>query len=212
MSPLRSTVVACTLGAAALTGCITGDRPTLAEQAAEGAPTGEPAIDAVLSRLEGVDDAAFTAGYEITNHTGPVTRAATVTQASDGRQSITIGDIRFLTGTSDAGTCEMQAGTCSETVDDGRVSDLQVTHQFWGQSTARRLRTDAGRNVGTPTESTAEIAGQAATCVTVPVQGGSKVYCALDSGALARFQGPDVSIELTSYAATPDESLFTRPG
>ena len=45
-------------------------------------------------------------------------------------------------------------------------------------------------------------------CADVPVSGGTKVYCALDAGPLARYDGNDVLIELIAYDETPDESLF----
>jgi hypothetical protein len=41
------------------------------------------------------------------------------------------------------------------------------------------------------------------------VSGGTKVYCALDAGPLARYDGNDVVIELVTLSATPDESKFT---
>ena len=212
MSPLRHTASVCAVGAIVLTGCITGERPTLAEQAADGTPTGDAAVDAVLSRLEAIDGSVFTAEYDITNRFGEVSRTATVAQADDGRRSITIGDVRFLTGVTEPATCNLVSATCTATIDDADVSDLQVTHQFYGRSTASRLRIDAARNDAPAEPSTTEIAGQPATCVTVPVSGGSKEYCALDSGALARYDGPDVTIELTAYSSVTDQSLFTHPG
>jgi hypothetical protein len=197
-----------------LTGCLTGDRPTLAEEPAVGAPVGEPSIDAVLQRLGNVDDAVFTAEYRITNNFGPVTKVATVAQTAERARSVTVGDIRFVIDGPSVGTCNLRSGadTCTSSIDDAAISDLQVTHQFYGRSAANRLRTDAARRVG-PTEGyQAEFAGRTATCVSVPVSGGSKVYCALDEGVLASYQGPDVLIELTSFDATPDEALFSLEG
>jgi hypothetical protein len=197
-----------------LTGCLTGDRPTLAEESAVGAPVGEPSVDAVLQRLGNVDDAVFTAEYQITNNFGPVTKDATVAQTAERARSVTVGDIRFVIDGPAVATCDLRSGadTCTSSIDDAAISDLQVTHQFYGRSAANRLRTDAARRVG-PTEGyQAEFAGRSATCVSVPVSGGSKVYCALDEGVLASYQGPDVLIELTSFDATPDEALFALEG
>lgn len=206
----RVPIVLLALGTAGLTGCITGERPTLADELSADSPTGDANVDAVLQRLAAVDDAVFTAGYEVTNNFGPLTEPATVVQAADGRRSITIGDIRFLIEGSTTATCNLTTDTCSTTIDDAAVSDLQVTHQFYGRSAANRLRTDAARRTG-PTEGyTAEIGGTTATCVSVPVTGGNKVFCATDAGALASYQGPDTVITLRSFEPAADEARFSR--
>ena len=178
MSPRRRTVPslgAVALGAIGLAGGITGERPTL-EETASAASVGDAPVDAVISRLDAAGDATFTATYEITNNFGPVTRTATVSQLPDGRRSVTIGDVRFLFGGTANATCRLGTGVeqCSDGVEDAAVSDLQVTHQFYARSAADRLRTDAGRDVGFTEGDTTEIAGQPATCVSVPVTGGTK--------------------------------------
>jgi hypothetical protein len=40
------------------------------------------------------------------------------------------------------------------------------------------------------------------------VSGGTKVYCALDSGVLARYDGADLFIELTGISDVADETKF----
>ena len=57
-----------------------------------------------------------------------------------------------------------------------------------------------------------QVGGQPAQCVSVPVSGGTKVWCALECGPLASYQGPDVVITLTSFAPAGDEALFARTG
>lgn len=205
-------LVGVAVGLALLTSCQLGERPTLLDETALDAATGDAAIDTVLARFATVDDATFTASYRITNNFGPVVRDATVAQRGPER-SITVGDVRFLLGPSSARTCrdlDDPTATCVDGADDSAISDLQVTHQFYGRSTAARLRTDARRRIG-PTEGyQADLADQVAQCVNVPVSGGTKVYCALDDGVLASYQGPDVLIELTAYEpAVTDDSLFT---
>ena len=192
-----------------LAGCFTGERPTLAEEAVVGAPVGDPASDAVLERFATGSDATFTADYEITNNFGPITRAATVVQAPDRRRSVTVGQIRYVIDGPSAQTCDLETGPpCVDRINDAAISDLQITHQFYSRSAADRLRVDAARRVG-PTEGyEAEIAGRTAQCVSVPVSGGSKVYCVLDEGILAQYQGPDVLIVLTGIDDAPDESAF----
>jgi hypothetical protein len=210
MSPLRTVAPLAALAVLALGGCATGERPTFAESAEAGPGTGDPAVDAVLERLETADNATGTATYEITNNFGPVTRSATVAQAIDGRRSITIGDVRFLIDGPTTATCNLATGSCTDTIDDAAVSDLQITHQFYGRSPAARLRTDAARRVG-PTEGyQAEFGGQPATCVSVPVDGGTVVYCATDQGMLASYQGADALITLSGWSPAYDELAFQR--
>jgi hypothetical protein len=70
------------------------------------------------------------------------------------------------------------------------------------------LRADADRRIGDSAVYEKVIAGQAATCVGVVVAGGTKTYCALQSGSLAEFIGADVNIKLTSYSPRPDITKF----
>lgn len=216
MAPRPLVFLAAIAMGATLSGCLTGERPTLAEDSAIDAPLGDPAVDAVLEQFGALPDATFTADYLITNNFGPIVRTATVAQAPDGRRSITIGDVRFLIEPASAVTCvarEVEGGReiiCNEGIDDATVSDLQVTHQFYGRSAATRLRTDAERRVSATDGYTAAFAGRDARCVSVPVTGGSKVYCALPEGLLASYQGPDVLIELTAFRGEVEEAAFDR--
>jgi hypothetical protein len=50
--------------------------------------------------------------------------------------------------------------------------------------------------------------GGTVSCVDVPVTGGTKQYCVFDDGALARFVGADVTVDVTGYRPIVDESLF----
>lgn len=212
MSTRQAFAVAAVFTAAlSLTGCLTGERPTLAEEAVIGAPVGDPATDAVLEHLASSADAVFTASYEITNNFGPISRDATVVQTEDRRRSVTIGDIRFLIEGPSTATCDLGTDEpCRDRIDDAAVSDMQVTHQFYSRSASDRLRTDAQRRVG-PTEGyEAEFAGNVARCVSVPVSGGTKVYCVLPEGVLAQYQGPDVMITLTGFDDEPDHSVFAH--
>lgn len=198
-----------TMGLAA---CATGPRPTLAEGTTIDEPVGDSATDAVLANFAAMDTTAFTAGYTITNNFGPVIREALVTHDGFERRSITIGEVRYLLTSEGSSTCRLLTGVCAEGANDAAISDLQVTHQFYARSAAARLRSDAGRRVGPTERYNAEFAGQEATCVSVPVTGGSKVYCVTATGVLAAYQGPDVLIELTEYSAEVSEHLFSRAG
>lgn len=208
------TVLTGLAGLAGLTltsGCITGERPTLAE-----APlvTGDAAVDAVLTRLEGATAATFTANYEVLTRFGDLQSSATVAQEGAGRRSITIaagGTFRFVVDGEATATCDLTAGTCSDTIDPQRVSDTQLAPDFYSTGAAARLRRDAGQRTGPTVGATETIAGQPATCVTIPVAGAQPTYCALDAGPLARLDAADVAIDLTTWSPTPDQAAFSRP-
>jgi hypothetical protein len=207
VSPTR-TLFLSALATLALAACATGPRPSFdADEPAQQA-TGDPAVDAVLERLDRVGLEQFTADYTILTRLGGLESTATVVQASDSRRSITINAVRFLDGTGTSSTCNLTTAECEAIINDARVSDVQITHDFYGSSFARRLRVDAGRSLA-PARGYAEtIGGQPAVCADVPVSGGTKVYCALDTGPLARYDGNDVVIELVAASATPDETKF----
>jgi hypothetical protein len=206
MSRLVPPIVA---GLVLLSGCMTGERPTLAESPTT---TGDPAVDAVLDRLDAADEATFTAGYDVLTKFGNVSTPATVSQSGPTKRSVTIGSVRFVTDGATTATCDLDDGTCSDSIDAARVSDTQLTPDFNASSAAARVRRDAGARVDATSASTTTIGGQSATCVTIPVTGAASTYCALDSGPLARLDAADLSIEMTSYSPSLDESLFARSG
>jgi hypothetical protein len=177
------TLIVSLVAALALASCATGQRPSFDADEPSQQATGDPAIDAVLERLDRVDIAQFTADY-------------------------TINAVRFLDGTGTASTCNLTTAECEAVINDARVSDVQITHDFYGSSFARRLRVDAGRSLAPARGYTETIGGLPATCADVSVSGGTKVYCALDTGPLARYDGNDVMIELLAASPTPDESKF----
>jgi hypothetical protein len=191
-----------------LGGCFTGERPKLAEGAAT---TGDPAADAVLSRLDAAGEAVFTADYTVLTKFGSITTPASVVQAGPARRAVTIGRVRFIISGSDTATCDLHADRCSDTIDVQRVSNLQLTTDFYAASPAARLRRDTELRAGPTRASTETIAGQPATCVVIPITGGESTYCALDSGPLARLDGADLSIELTGYSPRPDQRQLRRP-
>ena len=196
------------MAALTLASCATGPRPSFdADEPAQQA-TGDPAIDGVLERLGRVGIEQFTADYTVLTRLGDKESTATVVQADNSRRSITINDVRFLDGSGTAATCNLTTAECEAVINDARVSDIQITHDFYGSSFARRIRVDAGRSLAPARGYTETIGGQPATCADVPVSGGTKVYCALDSGPLARYDGNDVLIELVALNPTPDESKF----
>ena len=134
-----------------------------------------------------------------------------MTQGEQER-SITIGDTRYLIETGRTRTCDLASSSCSHGLDDTKVSDLQITHQFWSRATEQRLRIDASRNIGPSESYLAEFADTQVNCVSVPVVGGTKVYCVTDEGVLAHYAGPDLLIELTDYSTAVNRELFSIGG
>lgn len=196
------------LAGAVLAGCFTGQRPTFESTEPLPTETGNADIDAVLERLDSVSGSVFSADYDILTKMGNVDSTATVVQARPDRRSITINDIRFLYDDAAVATCELTSGECEATINDARVSNVSLGHEFYGPSFAQRLRVDASRRVAEPRGYTITQADQQALCVDVPVTGGTVTYCALVNGALARYDGADLFIEMTETSDAVDETKF----
>lgn len=195
-------------------GCSLGERPTLdTSPTAAGTMTGDAAIDAVLTLYDDVRSAVFTARYTAILNYGSKSSDVTVTQdgsdAANVRRSVTIGDVRYVTTPGSSSTCSVSTSQCSGGIDPARVSDTGVTPEFTFGDMAKRLRRDSTARIGPTTASTRDMPGGTATCVDIPVTGGTKQYCAFADGALARFVGADVTIDVTDYRSAVDESLFT---
>ena len=203
-------VVATAFASIATTGCMVGERPSF-EQAptAAGALTGDPSIDSVLSLLDSVESAVFSASYQALVVFNGVASSVTAAQASSTQRSMTIGDVRYVTDQNGTRTCSVAAGSCTPVLNAAAVSDTGVTPEFVFGDVARRLRRDANARIGPSVASTREVAGEQATCVDVPLSGGTKQYCALSNGVLARFVGADVTVDMTSYQRIVDPTLFT---
>jgi len=195
--------------AISLSACATGERPTLVDEPV----VSDEVAKQVLDRLERAPAATFTATYEITPSLTGEPTAASVIQ-SGMRNKIVIGDVMYLIDGSTSRTCTVGGTNCTDTIDDARISNLNITHLFWSASAAKRLQADASRSVNGSVGRADNIASHAATCADVQVpsstDGVSAVtYCALDEGVLARYFGADVSIELTSYSSSVDEAALS---
>jgi hypothetical protein len=197
--------VATAIATVVLAGCFTGPRPTLADGPVM---SGDPAVDAVLQRLDATRTSVFTVGYDVLTRFGDKHTAVSVAQAGPARRVVTVGHIRFVVDDAQTATCDTDTSTCSDTIDAARISDTQLAPDFYATSAAIRLRRDAAARIAPPVGSTETIAGQQATCVAVPVTGATESYCALDGGPLARLDAADLRVELTSWAATVDEGQF----
>ena len=196
------------LAATTLSGCFVGERPTLIDRP----DVDDPAAQAVIDRLGTAASSDFTATYEITPTLTNTATTATVVQ-SGTRRRVTVGEIAFLTDGTVNRTCTNDDRGCVDYLDDARISDLNITHRFWGDAFRARLELDASRRIGFSEPSDAMIAGAPAACVDVPVPSSSELagvvqYCALDAGPLARYVGADVRIELVGFEASAAPDAF----
>jgi hypothetical protein len=191
-----------------MSGCFTGERPTLAHEPS----TGYAAVDGVVDRVNALGDAVYTADYDVVTTFDNATTAVRASQSGISRRSLTIGDVRYLVDGSSTSTCTVSTGVCVDTIDPARVSDVQMTPDFFGTSLSARLRHDADVATGEPAASTEEIGGQTATCTAIPVEGATNTYCVLDNGVLARLDGGDVDVTMTAYEPGADAALFTPDG
>ena len=207
----RRIVVFAAVAAVMLTSCFTGQRPSFDDAEPTREATGSSEIDAVLARLDGINGSRGTAEYEISGANGD-NEHATVVLAGGGRTAVTVGDTRYIIEDGDGITCDLTTAECEASLNDAHISNLQLTHDFYAPAFAQRLRVDAARRIQDPVGFTETLGGKEAQCVRVPVTGGEKVYCALDSGLLGRYQGPDTDIELVSFRRRPDESQFETAG
>lgn len=200
------------LSALLLVGCGTGPRAHFADDPAFALDqmTGDPAIDAVLSKFDAATAGPATAAYTVLTKYGNITRPAVVV-LSPGKRSILVDNIHFIQTEDIATTCTVEPAACVKGFDKTRLSDTSITYDFYATEAATRLRRSAMAKIGPAVPSTQSIASQNATCVDVPVTGGTTVYCALDSGLLAKLDDGAVLVTLTLYGETADPNNFVPP-
>lgn len=192
-----------------LAGCQLGERPTFSDDPfPPGLATGDPAIDAVLDKLDGVTRGPVTASYSVLRKFGAVEFPAGIV-LSGGQRSITLGNTRYLQTEPLVQTCKVDGSSpCLTGIVTQSSSDVGLTIDFYAADTARRLRRDAQAKVGPTSLYNQDFAGIAATCVDVPLANGTAVYCALDNGLLAKLDDGDVLVTLTFLAETVDLNAF----
>ena len=191
-----------------LSGCFTGKRPSFrTEKFEQGTPTGDPAIDAVLARLDAATSSppTFSATYDIFTKFGMAHHPTTVT-VSGSRRVVHVDDVRYTQGPSQDQTC--RASACSTGIDPAAISNTQVTIDFYAADAAKRLRLDATAKIGPTVASTKTIAGQPASCVDVKQADNTATYCVLANGVLAELDDADVSVTMQSYSANVDETAL----
>ena len=197
-----------------LAGCFTGPRPSVTtEPFAPGTSSGDPAVDAVLQQLDAENPGPYTADYTVLTKFGNSSRPARVALLPPAKRLVSVGDVRFLNVDGATQTCfKNQPDQCTTTIDPQRISDTQITPDFYASDAAKQLRRTAVARIGAAVPHTEQTAGQSATCVDVPVSGGVTLFCALTNGPLALLDDGAVRIELTQYTPAVDESLFATTG
>jgi hypothetical protein len=188
-----------------LTACFTGQRARLMTELTT---TGDQAIDAVLTKLESVSGATFTASYDATNAFSGATTAVTIAQAAPDRRVTIVGDVTYVVDGDDAETCMASTDTCENKIDPARTSDVQLTPDFYATSAAAHLRAAANIATGPAVASTEVVLEQPATCVAIPVPDDTVTTCVLDDGLLARRDASDVDLAMTAYSPDADDELW----
>ena len=204
--------LSCALSLVLLAGCFTGERPRFSDDPfPTGSLTGDSAIDAVLQRFDRVTTGPVTATYDVLTKFGNTTRQAMVV-LDGGSRSVTVGSVRFIQTPADEATCAEDGSlACTQGLDATRVSDVGITIDFYAAEAATRLRRDSQSKIGTSRPHAETIAGQPALCVDVTVAGGVAVYCALDSGLVARLDDGDVAVNLAEFGSRADPTRFLVP-
>lgn len=194
-----------------LGGCFTGQRPHFSsEPFPSGSLTGDEAIDAVLTKLDGVSSQPTTALYAVLTKFGNTTTSAQV--AIDGaKRAIEIRNVQYVDTGEQQLTCSTDGSqSCTNGFDLARISDVGITVDFYAADTATRLRRDSVAKIGPAVAHEETIANQPAHCVALPLSGGTAEYCVLDNGLLARLDDGDVLITLGLYSPTVDPAKL-RP-
>jgi hypothetical protein len=196
-----------------LAGCFTGPRPYFGDTNAfpPGSLTGDPAVDAVLKKLDGASTGPATAAYNVLTKFGNTTHPATVV-LTPGKRAVTVGNIRYIQTETAANTCTQDKSLpCVTGFDPQRISDIGITVDFYAADTAKRLRRDALAKLGPAIATQDVIAGQPTSCVDITVPGGVATYCVLNNGILAKLDDGDVQVTLTLYGETADPAAFQLP-
>lgn len=199
-----------------LTGCMTGQRPTLGaavdtSRSLSRQATGVEVVDAVVMPLEATVGLTYTATYTIapTNATPAVD--ALVSQQPNQR-SVTIGDIRFLHGAAGDVTCNLSTKTCESGLLDQRVSNIPgASSTFDRASPSARIRAATPGTKATVFASTEAFESQTTTCVNFPSGKAADSFCIVPTGQLARAEHTDANITLKTLVTEADPAAFTRP-
>lgn len=212
LAQLTATVGICAL---LLSGCFTGERPTLIPNETVPAVS-DVAIQDVITILESTPSTAFTITYEVVTKFGDLHTAATLAFDAAFGTSITIAEVRYIylaNGTTL--TCSTITSDCSPGIDESRVSDRQLVSTIFKQAAIERMQQDSRVAVGSAVASQEVVVDNDATCSSIPVVDGngatqSKSYCAFTQlGVIASMDTADLSVTALSYSATTTIDQFS---
>jgi hypothetical protein len=197
-------------------GCVTGKRPTLGATKVDASKPlnqqalGIAAVDAVVLPLEASAGLTYTAKYVISPTSSKQGVEAIVVQ-QPGQRSVTIGEVRFLTGPSDT-TCNLTKKTCEAGLIEQRVSNIPgAASAFDRTAPATRIRLAASSAKTSLYASTEAFELLSTTCVNFPNGKAADTYCVLPTGQLARLERTEATITLTSMSPEADPAAFSRP-
>ncbi len=203
------------IGALVLSGCFTGERPTLMPEITVPAVS-DTAIQEVIAILNSTPTSNFTIAYEVVTKFGDLHTAATLAFDPSSGTSITIAEVRYIylaNGTTL--TCSTITSDCAPGIDESRVSDRQLVSTIFKKATTERMQQDARVAVGSAVASDEVIVDNNALCSAIPVVDGngatqSKTYCAFtDLGVVASMDTADLTITALSFTATATADQFS---
>jgi hypothetical protein len=203
------------IGALVLSGCFTGERPTLMPEKTVPAVS-DTAIQEVIAILNSTPASNFTIAYEVVTKFGDLHTAATLAFDPSLGTSITIAEVRYIylaNGTTL--TCSTITSDCAPGIDESRVSDRQLVSTIFKKATTERMQQDARVAVGSAVASDEVIVDNNASCSAIPVVDGngatqSKTYCAFtDLGVVASMDTADLTITALSFTATATADQFS---
>ena len=203
------------ISALVLSGCFTGERPTLMPH--ETVPTvSDTAIQEVVAILDSTPTSNFTIAYEVVTKFGDLHTAATLAYDSSFGTSITIAEVRYIYSVNGTTlTCSTITSDCTPGIDESRVSDRQLVSTIFKNATIERMQQDARVAVGSAVASSEVIVDNNATCSAIPVVDSngatqSKTYCAFnDFGVVASMDTADLAITALSFTATTTADQFS---
>jgi hypothetical protein len=203
------------ISALVLSGCFTGERPTLMPEITVPAVS-DTAIQEVIAILNSTPTSNFTIAYEVVTKFGDLRTAATLAFDPSLGTSITIAEVRYIylaNGTTL--TCSTITSDCAPGIDESRVSDRQLVSTIFKKATTERMQQDARVAVGSAVASDEVIVDNNASCSAIPVVDGngatqSKTYCAFtDLGVVASMDTADLTITALSFTATATADQFS---
>lgn len=205
-----------------LTACFTGERASFAPDdsvalASDSGASGPasvadnlPSDPKALAALFGTAARApETATYEIRASGSSEPPVQAVVSRDVERVLVSVRDVQYRVTSGNPVTCREATQSCTRGLNSQPLSDLSIGAQFWGPAIRQQLQSPTlASRIGPVRTAEAQIAGQLSICIDVPGPQVTDRYCALPTGLLATLTTAAVSITLTSYEPSFDETLW----